>query len=70
VPASKQINWALPLAATRYAERFDSSKPPFTPSGMTLKLFDEMDALFDCPATCTAIINKIATIGPNFGFKS
>jgi hypothetical protein len=37
---------------------------------MTLKLFDEMDALFDCPATCTAIINKIATIGPNFGFKS
>jgi hypothetical protein len=37
---------------------------------MTLKPLVEMNALFDCPATCAATINKIATIGPNFGFKS
>jgi hypothetical protein len=37
---------------------------------MTLKPLVEMNAMFGCPATCNAIINKIATIGPNFGFKS
>ena len=63
VPASKQIYWSLPGAATRYADRFDSSKPPFTPRGMTLKPLGEMDGLFVCPATCVTTINKMDTIG-------
>ena len=47
---------------TAYADKLDSSNPPFTPSGMTLKPLLVNEELLVWPATCKMTINKMDTI--------